>query len=113
VNVESVFTILLLTDCQKNPYVSDKNFLTFTTLLLYLVKFEIQNMKFKQKMTSSFLPYVLIDCISANVSNRMFEMSSVSCNAGLQTHAPLPDCSVNHLLVNTSHSSSTSLTWFL
>jgi len=48
-----------------SPCTCDRNFhLTFTTLLHYLVKFEIQNRKFIQRMTSSFLFHMLIDGIS-------------------------------------------------
>jgi len=31
----------------------------------------------------------------------MLEMPSVGCNAGLQSLAPFPDCSVNDLLIKT------------
>jgi len=31
----------------------------------------------------------------------MFEMFSISCNAGLQSLAPFPDCSVDHTLIKT------------
>jgi len=31
----------------------------------------------------------------------MFEMFSISCNAGLQSLAPFPDCTVSHWLINT------------
>jgi len=31
----------------------------------------------------------------------MFEMSSVSCNAGSQSLVPFPDCTVDHLLIKT------------
>ena len=49
----------------------------------------------------------------------MFEMSSVSCNAGSQSVVPLPNCTADHLLIKTVplldvlawRSSSTSLIW--
>jgi len=42
-------------------------YLSFTTFLRYLLKYEIQNIKFMQQMTTSFLSQIPINYISANM----------------------------------------------
>ena len=90
-------------------------------LLHYLVNIEIQDKKFTQRMTSSFLPRMLIRFISAN--SRKVKTACVKCSPSAATQA----CSrLHYSLVAMSitcwsrpyhsstccRSSSTSLIWF-
>ena len=82
-------------------YLSQKFHLILTTLLHNLAKFEIQNIQFTQWLTSSFLPQMHIESISAKCvccSNCIFGMScQLQCRHAVSCTTPwLQHQSISH-----------------